>query len=275
MSNQRISSLGSAIFRSVFVLLVFATGCHIHDPGGEAEVSRTGQIVGSQESDPATLILIDLSNSLSLKQRERIPSIVAGIIASQGPSTTVEVDLLQTYMGNQDPLLKWKVPYAATMDETLQNQQEAEEQEDSLQEKVRTVLSWPRDRQQGALTSCYIGSAVFADWYFSHSAGNGRHRLFWVGDLIEDCPDKKYHKYRMPQVDSARSLASLDLTLDSLRDVDIRAVMIPVGLSEPSSEVPAPAIKEYWSVLEKRIGLAAGQIRIGTPSQQGIQQMIL
>ena len=266
----RSSAIAAALLLTALVGTLF-TGCTgsvaISPAAGQAQVSD-----GSR-APQRTLIVIDLSPSLTTKERLRTPQLVAGVIREQPPGSTITVFLLETNMGNREPLLDVSVPDAATTGEVIDGVIWLQRVQRHLQESVEEILKWPMPKQRSVLTSCYLASADFANGYFAKKPVATNRRLIWIGDLIEDCPKNQFARYRLANADAIKGLQWLQLDHPSLKGVEIQAVMIPRSLDDPESEVPAETIRSYWGELPRHLGLAAGGISVGTSDDLGIVEM--
>jgi hypothetical protein len=246
------------------------------DPPGSTQVASVPQ-------GDDVLVIIDLSASLSLQERERIPGLVSGLLQQmqhQAPKATFAVYLLESNMGNRVPLLEDQIPDLDSPFPDVRNKARGTVRSwaPHLQATVDEILAWPPKQQNQVLTSCYLASAVFANKYFSGRTNVAHRHVVWIGDLIEDCPetlDMQYYRYRLPSPSAIQALQGLQLKLPALQGVDLKAVMIPRTLTDPASQVPASRIVAYWEALPQHIGLPPNGITVGTSNQLGIAEVSL
>jgi hypothetical protein len=242
-----------------------------------AAVSFSGCGAGSPQAAPAEpphpadlLLIIDLSSSLTVEQRLRIPDLATPQLSRAG--SHVAVYPLQTDLGNAAPIISADLPAVVTTADEIRLRNKTLALKDQLQKAIDAALHPPKKPVKDPWTSCYIKSAAFAAQYFARARAGSSTELVWIGDMIEDCPDPAYRSYRLsrqtfpPAMDNLRSLRPVDgIPAASVSSVRVTAVILPRILQEGDREVDFDHLRTYWSHVMEKFGFSAEHFLIGTP----------
>ena len=250
-------------FGLVAAAIVVTSGCGPFGCGPGA----SGAAPEASPLAKASLIIVDLSPSLSTAQHGGVGELILAHLKTLPTGSRFSVHALETQMGNGEALLSGTVPRSATILLKEEYDSTFAEWSGKLKEAVAGVVA--SETRRPLLTSCYLKSLNFATEYFGQRPEFTR-QLVWIGDLIEDCHAvPEFYAVALPH----EGLTKLDRlpTLPSLQATTLIGVLVPRSASDHAGQVDPDSVVDYWRRVAERLGGNPSQLTIGSPAVLGLE----